>query len=62
MWNLKRSILTPGVEQSSQKAQTKYKKDLNIKVCARVCVSVCVSVSVIMYKSVSFVFLLLSGL
>jgi len=58
MWNLKRSILTPGVEQSSQKAQTKYKKDLNIKVCARVCVSV----SVIMYKSVSFVFLLLSGL
>jgi len=44
MWNLKRSILTPGVEQSSQKAQTKYKKDLNIKVCACVCVCVCVCV------------------
>lgn len=52
MWDLKRSILTHGVEQSPQKAQTKYKKDLNIKVCI-VCICVCVSKNM----SVSFVFL-----
>ncbi len=43
MWDLKRCILTHGVEQSAQKVQTKYKKDLYIKVgIVWMCLSVCV--------------------